>query len=451
MAEKITVYQCPACTGPLHFDGKLGKLKCDYCGSTYTVEEVKESYDSKNKAAVEADQAEAAAQSTGSAAADPMEASTEWGADAVHMRAYNCTSCGAELLSDDTTAASSCPYCGNPNVVPGKFDGKDRPDYVIPFKVEKNEAVEALKNYYKGRILLPGTFASSNHISEIKGVYVPFWMFSGEVESRMEFDADKVHTTRSGDTETTVTEHYTVFRDGLMRFKQIPVDASTKMPDDLMDSIEPYDYKALKPFEMEYMPGYLANKYDVSKQVCKERADQRAVNSTHNAIRNTVKGYDRVNVRTHNDKVTCGKVEYGMLPVWLLNTKWDGKDFLFAMNGQSGKMTGDLPVSKPKLYGIAAAVFAVIFALMNFAVLKQKGDSVLISIIAGLIVAAITAVVMNSSMKPVARSSTASEYISKEWGLPLFRFDMGSIYDKWVGGSERKMRESQFFIKIIKV
>ena len=111
MAEQISNYQCPACTGPLHFDGKLGKLKCDYCGSTYTVEEVKEFYDSKNKAAAEAEQAETAAQSTGSAAADPMEASTDWGVDAVHMRAYNCTKCGAELIP----GSRFCENCGTKN------------------------------------------------------------------------------------------------------------------------------------------------------------------------------------------------------------------------------------------------------------------------------------------------------------------------------------------------
>ena len=426
MAEKITVYQCPACTGPLHFDGKIGKLKCDYCGGTYTVEEAKAYYESKNKEAAAADlseknrEAERKAEAAGNVAAAGAEQETGgWGADAVHMRAYSCTSCGADLLCDDTTAASSCPYCGNPTIIPGKFDGKDRPDYVIPFKVEKKEAVEALKGYYKGRFLLPGSFVSGNHIEEIKGVYVPFWMFSGEVSSDMQFDARKIQKTRSGDTETTTTEYYDVKRSGKLKFHQIPVDAATKMPDDLMDSIEPFDYKGLKPFAMEYLPGYMANKYDVSKEICRERAHERAVNTTHSAIRNTVKNYESVNTVAHKDEVTGQKTEYGMLPVWLLNTKWEGKDFLFAMNGQSGKMTGDLPVSKGKLAGIAAAVFAVIFALMNFVVLHQKGDSVLISVIAALIVAGITAAVMRSSMKPVAKSTSASGYVLKEDGLQI--------------------------------
>ena len=194
MAEKITVYQCPACTGPLKFDGKIGKLKCEYCGSTYTTQEIEALFADKNKSAAaadaeahkKADEAEAAAVAAAksSGTAGGSDAASGWGSDAAHMRAYNCTTCGAELICDETTAATSCPYCGNPSVIPGKFAGVDRPDYVIPFKVDKKQAVSSFKEYYKGRLLLPRSFESDNHIEEIKGVYVPFWMFSGEVEGR---------------------------------------------------------------------------------------------------------------------------------------------------------------------------------------------------------------------------------------------------------------------------
>ena len=186
MAEKITVYQCPACTGPLSFDGKIGKLKCEYCGSTYTTQEIEALYADKNKSAAaadaaahkKADEAEAAAKAAASAAGGASGASgasgaagasddSGWGSDAAHMRAYNCTTCGAELICDETTAATKCPYCGNPSVIPGKFAGVDRPDYVIPFKVDKKQAVSSFKEYYKGRLLLPKSFESDNHIEEI--------------------------------------------------------------------------------------------------------------------------------------------------------------------------------------------------------------------------------------------------------------------------------------------
>ena len=258
MAEKITVYQCPACTGPLSFDGKIGKLKCDYCGTTYTTQEIEALYADKNKSAAAADaaaqkkadeaEASATAAAFGASGASGASEASGWGSDAAHMRAYNCTTCGAELICDETTAATKCPYCGNPSVIPGKFAGVDRPDYVIPFKVDKKQAVSSFKEYYKGRLLLPKSFESDNHIEEIKGVYVPFWMFSGVVEGRAQYEAVKEDRRRAGNEEIVRQEHYDVYREGTMSFSKIPVDASTKMPDDLMDSIEPFNYKEMRPF-----------------------------------------------------------------------------------------------------------------------------------------------------------------------------------------------------------
>ena len=174
---------------------------------------------------------------------------------------------------------------------------------------------------------------------------------------------------------------------------------------------------------MEYMPGYLANKYDVSKQECRKRADDRAVGSFRTALRNSVKNYNSVNVRQQSEKITPEKTEYGMLPVWLLSSNWQGKTYLFAMNGQSGKMIGDLPVSKPKLAAWVVGVFAAVFALMHFLILKQQGDSLLISAAVAFIVAAITGAVMNGSMKPVAKSHSAGAYVSDDGALHLSRHD----------------------------
>ena len=418
MAEKITVYQCPACTGPLRFDGKIGKLKCEYCGSVFTTEEVGAQFAEKNVSAAKADKE---AQKKADKAEAAAKEQGDWGSDAAHMRAYNCTTCGAELLCDDTTAATSCPYCGNPTVIPGKFSGVDRPDYVIPFKVDKKQAVNAFKDYYKGRKLLPGSFASDNHIEEIKGVYVPFWMFTGEVEGSARYEAYKDDTRRAGNEEIIKRSHYDVLRDGSMRFEKIPVDASRNMPDDLMDSIEPFDYKELRPFAMEYMPGYLANKYDVSKEESRKRAEDRAVGSFRSALRDSVKNYSSVSVRQQNEKTHSEKTDYGMLPVWLLSTNWQGKNYIFAMNGQSGKMIGDLPVSKGKLAAWVIGIFAVIFAVLNFLVFKQDGDSLLISSAVGFIAAAITGAVMYSSMKPVAKSHSAGVYVAEGGSLRLFR------------------------------
>lgn len=363
MPSQVTNYKCPACTGPLHFVGATGKLQCDYCGSTYTVEEI-EALMARQEAEAQASfhTAEEKEQQSQQQAAeegwDYSSLSSDWGSDAGKLRSYSCPSCGAELICDETTAATSCPYCGNPAIVPGQFAGELKPDLIIPFQLDKEAAVAALKNHYRGKVFLPRTFTDANHIQEIKGVYVPFWLFDGVADADMEFEATRSFTRRQGDYNVTTTEHFRVHRAGSVPFSRVPVDASSKMPDDYMDSIEPYDYSALKPFSTAYLPGYLADKYDVSVKDSAARVDERCENSAAEALRSTVQGYATCIPLRQDVRLRRGKVRYALMPVWLLNTKWNGKDFLFAMNGQTGKLVGDLPVSRGRFWGTFAAIAA---------------------------------------------------------------------------------------------
>ena len=371
MPAQITNYQCPACTGPLQFDGTSGKLTCEFCGSSFPVAEIEALYAGKDAKAAEAQaKAEAKREQAQNAADDGWDTSelnNDWGSEAEGMRAYNCPSCGAELICDETTAATSCPYCGNPAIVPGQLGGTLKPDYVLPFKLKKEDAIKALKKHYEGRPLLPKAFKDANHLEEIKGVYVPFWLFDGEAEGEMSFEGTRSHTRRSGDYKITTTEHFDIYRAGKVMFERIPVDGSTTLPDDYMDSIEPFDYSALTAFSTAYLPGFLADKYDVSAEESSERADLRAENSAIDCLRGTVEGYETVSQRRKNIQLRRGVVKYALLPVWLLTTKWNGENYLFAMNGQTGKFVGNLPVDKGKkrrifgaVYGVAALVTAAI-------------------------------------------------------------------------------------------
>lgn len=368
MPAQVTNYQCPSCTGPLHFSGSSGKLECEYCGTAFDVAEIEALYAEKETKAAEAQQA---AEKKAAEAERPGEESDwdlsglsdDWGADADGMRAYSCPSCGAELICDASTAATSCPYCGNPSVVPGQFSGTLRPDFVIPFKLNKKEAIAALKQHYNKKPFLPKSFSRENHLQEIRGIYVPFWLFDGEAEGDAQYAATRSRTYRSGDQEITETEHYQVYRAGSVAFEKVPVDASSKMPDDHMDSIEPFDYGEIKPFSTAYLPGYLADRYDVTVEQSRERADQRCVSTLTSALRSTVQGYDSCVPTGGSTTLRRGKVHYALLPVWILNTKWDGKEFLFAMNGQTGKLVGDLPMSWGKFWATFAAIAVPLMAI----------------------------------------------------------------------------------------
>ena len=380
MPTQVTNYQCPACTGPLHYSAKSGKLECDYCGSSFDVAEIEALYARKEaEAAVAKQEAEAAAakqaadakaeaaqaakdEAAEAAAAsggwDTSDLSRDWGAEADGLRVYSCPSCGAELICDQSTAATACPYCGNPAIVPGQFSGALRPDYILPFRLSKDDAVQALRAHYKGKPFLPRSFTSANHIEQIQGVYVPFWLFDGGAEGAASYRASNTNVYETGDYEITETRHYHVVRAGSLAFEKIPVDASSKMPDDHMDSIEPFDYTQLRPFSTAYLPGYLADKYDVTIDDSRDRADTRCRETLAQALRDTVTGYGACVTEREDIALRRGKVHYALLPVWMLSTKWHGQDFLFAMNGQTGKLVGDLPTDRGRFWGMFAAIAA---------------------------------------------------------------------------------------------
>ncbi len=371
MPTQVTNYQCPACTGPLHYSAKSGKLACDYCGSSFDVAEIEALYarkeaeaaaakhaaDAKAEAA-QAAKAEAAEAAAASGGWDTSDLSRDWGAEADGLRVYSCPSCGAELICDQSTAATACPYCGNPAIVPGQFSGALRPDYILPFRLSKDDAVQALRAHYKGKPFLPRSFTSANHIEQIQGVYVPFWLFDGGAEGAASYRASNTNVYETGDYEITETRHYHVVRAGSLAFEKIPVDASSKMPDDHMDSIEPFDYAQLRPFSTAYLPGYLADKYDVTIDDSRDRADTRCRETLAQALRDTVTGYGACVTEREDIALRRSKVHYALLPVWMLSTKWHGQDFLFAMNGQTGKLVGDLPTDRGRFWGMFAAIAA---------------------------------------------------------------------------------------------
>ena len=365
MPETVVNYKCPACTGPLHFSSQSGKLECDYCGSSYTLDEIEAMQSQKTGEAEKAFE-EAENQPQTQATWDLSQAGTEWGDEEQKLRAYSCPQCGAELICEETTAATSCPYCGNPTVIPGQLSGSRKPDYIIPFAKSKEDAIAALKKHYSHKPILPKAFHTESHLQEVKGVYVPFWLFDARVDADMRFNATRSHSHTTPDEIITETDHFLVHRQGSLEFEKIPVDGASKMPDSHMDAIEPYEYGDLKPFALSYLPGFFADKYDVTKEESQKRANLRCQRSTENALRNTVLGYETCVPAGKNVQVHPKDVKYALLPVWLLSTQWNGKNYLFAMNGQTGKLIGDLPIDKKRLWAYLGIAFAAASALLGW-------------------------------------------------------------------------------------
>jgi hypothetical protein len=202
-------------------------------------------------------------------------------------------------------------------------------------------------------------------MEKITGVYLPFWLYNCDVSGSLKANAKRVRSWRSGNTQYTETQHYELFRDGDMSFKNIPTDGSSKMDDNMMDLLEPFQYDDLVDFSMSYLSGYLAEKYDLDKKEVFPRIEKRIQDDTLSQLRNTIGGYNSVYVEGSNINIDRWDAAYALMPVWMLIYKYNGKKFLFAMNGQTGKVVGNLPLSIPRMVawfaGIASAIFAVLF------------------------------------------------------------------------------------------
>lgn len=295
-------------------------------------------------------------------------AGAEWEEDEVsNLCTYVCTSCGGEIVGDKTTAAMTCPYCDNPVVMMGKLSGSLKPDMVIPFQLDKKAAKAALKRHYSGKRLLPKVFKDENHIDEIKGLYVPFWLFDAGAEAHIRYKATRIRSWSDANFDYTETSFYAVTRGGSIAFADVPVDGSTKMKDDLLESIEPFDLSAAVDFRTAYLAGYLADKYDVDAEQSIQRANERIKKSTEDAFASTVHGFTTVTPEASAIQLKEGTVKYVLLPVWHLNTNWKGTTYTFAMNGQTGKLVGDLPMDKGAykrwLLGLTGIIGAACFAL----------------------------------------------------------------------------------------
>lgn len=349
-------YKCPCCGGAIAFDSSIQKMKCPYCDTEFEMDTLA-NYDAELQ------------NDTNDEMEWQMPTGNEWSDEETSgLRSYSCKSCGGEIIGDENTAATSCPFCGNPVVMMKQFSGALKPDLVIPFKLDKKAAKEGLLKHLSGKRLLPKIFKDQNHIDEIKGIYVPFWLFDSDVDAQVRYRASKIRTYSDSQYDYTETSFFSVLRNGNIGFSNVPVDGSTKMEDSLMESIEPFDISDAVDFHTAYLAGYLADKYDVTAEESIERANKRIKKSTEDAFAATVTGYTTVQAENSNIQLHNGKAKYALYPVWLLNTTWNGNTYTFAMNGQTGKFVGDLPVDQSAatkwMIGLSAAMSVLSYGVV---------------------------------------------------------------------------------------
>ncbi len=392
-------YKCPCCGAKIEFDSTSQQMKCPYCDSEFDVASLQSYDDVLNQQPAQGESAEWDT----SAGADWEPGETEG------MRVYKCQSCGGEVIADGSTAASQCPYCDAPVIMMGQLAGDLKPDFVIPFHLDKEAAKQSLMKHMEGKPLLPKVFKSQNHIDEIKGVYVPIWLYEADVNAQIEFKATKVRRWSDSKYNYTETSYYSCPRCGQVGFEHVPVDGSTKMDSTIMESLEPYDFSKAVSFQSAYLSGYLADKYDIDADTSCVRATDRIHQGTRDKFRETVRGYNTVDIAQENINLKKGETHYALYPVWLLNTSWNDKKFVFAMNGQSGKFVGDLPADKLK-----AVIFFLIGAVAGGVLGYLIKEDMMIALIAALVVGGIVLGILWSQLKSVHKEDSATNYVKPE-------------------------------------
>ena len=352
-------YKCPCCGGAVEFNSSVQKMKCPYCDTEFEMD-VLQAYNEE----LQNEQNDDMTWET--------QAGTEWqDGDTEGMRVYICQSCAGEIIGDENMGATTCPYCGNNVVIKEQFSDELKPDYVIPFKLDKKAAKEGLKKHLEGKRLLPKLFKDENHLDEVKGLYVPFWLFDADVDGHIRYRGTRIRNWSDSEYIYTETSFYSISRGGKVGFECVPVDGSSRMLDELMESLEPFDFSAAVDFQTAYLAGYLADKYDVTAEQSMERANARIKASTESILYSTISPtYTSLVKESGNIRINNGKAKYALYPVWILTTKWQGKNYLFAMNGQTGKFVGELPLDKGaywKYWGMFTAAFtAIAFAISMF-------------------------------------------------------------------------------------
>ncbi len=327
-------YKCPNCHGLINYHDE--QIICEYCDTCMTIQEYDKFLQKKASKSIH-----------------PCKPGILSDENDNKFQVFQCQSCNAELVVDETTAVTHCPYCDNNILIKAQFQGAYRPDYILPFEIPKEEAEAALREFLKYQKLIPYDFSKKLEVSELTSLYVPFWLFDVDTSSLNIYR----HTTSSsrqirGSNRTVVTRRsHSRKRGGDINFKNIPIQASSKMPPDFMFSLAPFNYSKLKEFSPGYLAGYISDQWDLSLE--KTQITLVSWMKSTSISKFKYKGKPPKHpVPSNPGFLSCDlqilKQSHRsvLLPVFVFHTKYKDDDTLFMINGQTGKVVGNLPECK---------------------------------------------------------------------------------------------------------
>lgn len=337
--------KCPNCGAPINFNKATELWECIYCGSKYKQEEMQKLNASVSKI--------------------PTTITTSQGVKRrlEEMILYHCVDCKADIMADESNPVETCAYCTSTNITKSKTNEGVAPTKIIPFKITEEEAIKKFQAIAKKRPLMPQVFNDPDNLEFVKGIYIPFWTYDIETNCKMNFTAtDKTTWKDSGYTYEKL-DKYLVKNEGSMSFSGIITDASTHFDDNLMDSLEPFDFNELVDYNPTYLTDYLVEKYDIESNETLDRAKTKAIETSIEVMKTAVKHQNK-NIDKQEITATKVKEDYIFLPFFMANIKRKGKIYTFAINGQTGKVVCDIPLSKKRTVILSIILFLVSFFII---------------------------------------------------------------------------------------
>ena len=328
-------YKCPNCGGGLSFDPETQKYACDYCRSEFTEEELE--ILGRAQAQNQDENAEKNGQHQGDEASPEEEDSPAL---------YICPSCGAQIVTDHTTAATFCYYCHNPVILSGRLSGDYKPDRVIPFQIDRKKAEEIFKQWVGKKKFVPGEFTSQGSVEKLTGVYYPYWLYSCHVQGRLEGQGTAVSSHTSGNMQVTTTRIYDVNRSGETVIQGVVRNALRKADRRLADGVQPFETEKAQDFSMACLSGFMAEKRDMEAEEFSQEVGQEVDEFFLNSLKNQGETFTSFQVTRQEVRRDRENWLYALLPVWILTyrDRSNGKIHYFALNGQTGKTCGSLTV-----------------------------------------------------------------------------------------------------------
>ena len=336
-------YKCPNCGAGLTFNPEKQKFTCEYCDSEFEEEAL------ISRAAAEEKRAR-------------MWENERPNTDTEGNAVYICQSCGAQIITDETTAATFCYYCKNPVILAGKLDADKRPHFVLPFKISREEAKKRFTDWIKLKKYVPPDFYSEARIEEITGVYYPYWDCDYKAHASFSGEGTVVTTSTTRDYIVTKTDYYDITREADIDFANVMRSALRKADRKLADGVQPYNDDEMVDFSSAYLSGFIAENRDVDSD--EVRPDiERELSGYVQPILTRGTRYTSIRGNTRTDFFSRD-YKYVLFPAWVLTYKApDGKIYSFSMNGQTGNVCGKLPVWKSKLLRTCALIGGALFLL----------------------------------------------------------------------------------------